>query len=513
MCMIVRMLTSDSCINRTAGACLLTFSLLLSACATVAPQRDRPADLALEPEPAGQWHNLERLDHHNSFVPMNKGSTALDWRLRALRGAGRSIDLQTFIWEDDLSGRSLTREILAAADRGVKVRVILDDAFLTHGDPVLRALSEHPLISYRVYNPLAYRAENPALRGLESLEEFSRINHRMHNKLLLVDGRVAVVGGRNQADEYFGYRDDHNFRDFELIIHGPFVAELSGAFDLYWNDPWSIPVEDLVDAELRMSSAEVEAWLDGVTGQLEKSGPASAEDWLALFESGHRGTVELIVDSPADDSPAIDLPVQLANAYIKRIDSTQRDLLLVSAYFIPTTALTEAIERAVARGVRVRILTNSLGSNNHIAAHAAYALHRPALLQAGAELYELRADASTRALYTVNGGSDDILGLHAKLALFDDCCLLVGSSNLDPRSLRLNTEIAALVDSPGLNSHLRELLAVDLLPANAWQVKLKDANVLVWTGPDGEEQTTPPASFIMRAESWFFGLLPIEDQM
>ena len=220
------------------------------------------------------------------------------------------------------------------------------------------------------------------------------------------------------------------------------------------------------------------------------------------------------MDTPAEESPAVDFPVQLAQAYIERIDATQRDLLLISAYFIPTEPLTGAIERATARGVKVRILTNSLGSNNHVTAHAAYAEHRPALLHAGAELYELRADASARALYVFEEvEQSSILGLHAKIALFDDCCLMVGSSNLDPRSLRINTEIGALVDSPGLNAHVRELFAVDLLPENAWRVKLGETGNVVWVGPEGDVHEAPPASFFMRAESWFFGLLPIEQQM
>ncbi|MEH6516456.1 MAG: phospholipase D-like domain-containing protein [Halioglobus sp.] len=220
------------------------------------------------------------------------------------------------------------------------------------------------------------------------------------------------------------------------------------------------------------------------------------------------------MDTPPDRSPEVDFPVQLAQAYIQRIDATETDLLLISAYFIPTEALTASIERATARGVKVRVLTNSLGSNNHVTAHASYARHRPALLRAGAELYELRADASDRALYVFEAVEDDsILGLHAKIALFDDCCLMVGSSNLDPRSLRLNTEIGALVDSPGLNAHVRELFAVDLLPQNAWQVKLGEEGNIVWMGYEGDVHEAPPASFFMRAESWFFGLLPIEDEM
>ena len=498
-------------LSRYVGLALV---VLVSACATVEPERDRPPEVTLSPAPLSAWPMLEETADGNLFVPMNNGQTALDWRLRALQAATRSIDLQTFIWESDAAGRALVREAVAAADRGVKVRVILDDSFLAHADPVIRALSEHPMIAYRIYNPLANRAGGGAMRELENLVEFSRINHRMHNKLLVIDGRVAIVGGRNQADEYYGYRSGQNFRDLEVILQGPLVTRLSGLFDLYWNDPWTIPIEHLADASEELPANELASWLTAKDSLVNHPEPATPDQWRALFKTGYSGTAKLIVDTPPNESPAVDFPVQLAQAYIERIDATQSDLFLISAYFIPTEALTGAIERATARGVKVRILTNSLGSNNHVTAHAAYAEHRPALLHAGAELYELRADASARALYVFEEVEESsILGLHAKIALFDDCCLMVGSSNLDPRSLRINTEIGALIDSPDLNAHVRELFAVDLLPENAWRVKLGETGNVVWVGPEGDVHEAPPASFFMRAESWFFGLLPIEEQM
>ena len=494
------------------GLCMILVAVM-TACATVKPERDRAREEALPKAPLAAWPALEGIAGSDMFVPMNNGQVALDWRLRALQAATRSIDLQTFIWESDAAGRALVRETLAAADRGVKVRVILDDSFLAYADPVLRALSEHPMIAYRIYNPLANRAGGATMRELTNLADFSTINHRMHNKLLVIDGRVAIVGGRNQADEYFGYRKGQNFRDLEVILQGPLVTRLADLFDLYWNDPWTIPIEHLVAASDELTPEELTDWVKGKDGVVKIPAPATTKQWQMLFDSGYAGTARLIVDTPPDQSPAVDFPIQLADAYMKRIDSTESSLLLISAYFIPTEELTAAIERATDRGVKVRILTNSLGSNNHVTAHAAYAEHRPALLNAGAELYELRADASARALYVFDAVKEGVLGLHAKIALFDDCCLMVGSSNLDPRSLRLNTEIGALIDSPGLNSHVRELFAVDLLPENAWRVRLNTAGHVVWEGPEGDVYDAPPASFFMRAESWFFGLLPIEDQM
>ena len=486
---------------------------LLSACASVEPQRDRPADPALAPAPIEAWSALADDQKDDRLVPLNVGSHALQWRLRALRAATDSIDLQTFIWKDDGVGLALVHEIVAAAERGVRVRVLLDDSFLAHADPALQSLSDHPNISYRIYNPMARRSGNMVMRELENLNDFSRINHRMHNKLLVVDGRVAIIGGRNQADEYFGYESRHNFRDFELVVSGPFLVQLDAVFDLYWNDPWSLAIEDLVPADQDKNFASIQGWLQARVNDHEVLAASTPQDWSALFAGAYTADLQLLVDSPPDASPVLDTPVQLAEALVARIDEVEHDLLLVSAYFIPTPALASAIERATGRGVRVRIFTNSLGSNNHVSAHAAYVRHRPMLLQAGAEIYELRPDAYSRELYMDPAVAEALLGLHEKGALFDNCCLFIGSANMDPRSLRLNTEVGLLIDSPELNAKLRQLLAVDLQPQNAWRVELDANGDIEWIGERGAQSHTPPASFYLRAESWFFGLLPIEGQM
>jgi cardiolipin synthase C len=487
--------------------------LLLAACSTVQPQRDRTPEQALAPVPMTALPGLASQDRHDHVVPMGIGPEALQWRLRALRVATQSVDLQTFIWKDDSAGLALVREIIAAAERGVRVRILLDDSFLAHADPALRALSGHANIEYRIYNPVANRSGNTLVRELENLHDLARINHRMHNKLLVVDGRIAIIGGRNLADEYFGYQQQHNFRDFEFIVSGPFLQQLEEVFDLYWNDPWSIPIEDLVEEGYAPDFATARADIVPRAQAHLDSAVSTARDWELLFGSGYSVDLQLLVDTPPDTAPDLDAPVQLAAALVQRVDEVERDLVLVSAYFIPTPELTEVIEKAARRGVRVRILTNSLGSNNHVSAHAAYAKHRPALLRAGAEIYELRPDAQTRELYMDAAVVQSLLGLHAKGIVFDDCCLFLGSANLDPRSLRLNTEVGVVVESPELTARVRRMLEVDMRGENAWRVELDARGELVWTGADGEQRHAPPASFFLRAESWFFGLFPIEGQM
>ncbi len=485
----------------------------LSACATVEPRTDRTWQASMPPAPVDAWPGLAAHVDQDRIVPLNRGGLALQWRLRALRAATRSIDLQTFIWRGDGVGLALVQEIVAAADRGVRVRILLDDTFLAHADDALLALSRHPNIDYRIYNPAAQRGGGMAMRQLQNLNDFQRINHRMHNKLLVVDGRVAILGGRNQADEYFGYQQHHNFRDFELVVSGPFVGRLSEVFDVYWNDQWSLGIGEIHQSQGDWSLESIEAWLREHAVAHRHLPHSEPDDWDALFSLGYAADIQLMVDAPPDVEHVIEGPVQLSGALIQRMDAAERDMILVSAYFIPTEAFMNAIERATARGVRVRIFTNSLGANNHVSAHAAYTAHRPSLLAAGAEIYELRPDAATRTYYLEPEVVDARLGLHEKGALFDDCCLFVGSANLDPRSLRLNTEVGLFIDSPPLNARLRQMLATDLMPPNAWKVELDARDDLVWIGPEGEQRHTPPASFFLRVESWFFGLLPIENQL
>ena len=498
---------------RNSASCWLVFSvLLLAGCSTLQPSNDRPIESASLPGEGAQWAGLYE-GAEDRLVPLNLGPEALQWRLRALRSATTSIDLQTFIWKDDSVGLALVREIILAAERGVRVRILLDDSFLIHADEGLKALSSHPNIEYRIYNPGTRRLDSPMMREMANINDFARINHRMHNKLLVVDGRVAIIGGRNQAEEYFGYHPRHNFRDFELLLAGPFLSQLEDVFDLYWNDPWSFAIEDLVVEPIELNYASARALVEERAPISLRHAESTHQDWVGLFRSGYSAQLNLVVDTPPDVKHNLELPVQLAQALIDRIDQVESDLILVSAYFIPPPALIAAVERAAVRGVRVRVITNSLGSNNHVSAHAAYAAHRPALLAVGAELYELRADAASRSLYVKENAGQAYLGLHEKGAIFDDCCLFVGSANMDPRSLRLNTEVGLLIESPALNERVRQLLAIDMQPDNAWQVVVNDKGEIEWIGENGTRQHSPPASFFMRMESWFFGLLPLEDQM
>jgi putative cardiolipin synthase len=215
-----------------------------AACGQLEPL-NLPSESAVPAEEAGPLSVVETVARQNWQIPLNTGRDALEWRLRAIDSAVGSLDLQTFLWLDDTVGNLFKERILKAADRGVKVRILIDDSFLAGQDQSSLRLGAHPNISYRVYNPYGRRSNSTVSRTVLNLGEFSRLDHRMHNKLMVADGHVAIIGGRNLADEYFGMDPQSNFRDMELLVGGPIISDLEASFDSYWNDRWAFPIEKL----------------------------------------------------------------------------------------------------------------------------------------------------------------------------------------------------------------------------------------------------------------------------
>jgi putative cardiolipin synthase len=493
--------------------CVLAIPLLLAACAGRLEPLEQSEEVSLPPSHALRWEALAEIRDGNWFQLLNRGQDALDWRLRAIDSAGESIDLQTFIWELDQSGTLVKRHLLAAADRGVRLRLLVDDSFTANADTALLALDQHPGIELRVFNPYRQRASQAALRAALNLGEFWRLDHRMHNKVMLVDGRVAVLGGRNLGDHYFGYHKVDNFRDMELLAGGPVVADLAAAFDDYWNDPWSYPMAQLVAA--RSPAAATAPPVAIGEWHREESPQRRHQQWLSLVAGALPGAATLLVDEPPQGNPAAqkERPTQLGEALLTLIDGAEDELWLISAYLVPTERLERAIERALQRGVRVRVLTNSINSNNHLSAHAAYRRHLQALMAAGAEVHELRADAAVRERYIESPVGDKTLCLHAKLILVDNDRVFLGSSNLDSRSLQINTEMGLVIDSAPLNAELRQLLAPDFEELNAWRVVLDEDGQPLWISGDQVLKHQPSASFMRRIEDWFLSQLPLENEI
>jgi putative cardiolipin synthase len=498
------------------AALIAGLTSLAAACAGLEPVQ-QPPDFAPEPARATLWESIDGVRQDDWHVILNDGLTALDWRLTAIDSATTSIDLQTFLWTFDTAGAMVLDHLVSAADRGVAVRLLIDDSLLLGRDEVLLTLHRHPNIEYRIFNPYKRRVDDYAARTLLNLGEFSRLDHRMHNKAMVVDNRVAIVGGRNLADEYFGLHEAANFRDLEVLIGGPIVREVSEVFDEYWNNRWSVPVDAVADIETSPASLEAARMVREAHVHVhdEETAEARARRWLALATSGSDGTATLFADEPPKDHPGSEAsaPVQVADELVRLFDESRSEVVIVSAYFIPTPELEGAVRRAVDRGVRVRILTNSIRSNNHLSAHSAYRNHINRMVEDGAELHEVRADARDRHAYMTRPVDQKILGLHAKALLFDRDRVFIGSVNLDPRSLRINTEMGLLVESRELNAELRAALDGDFHPANAWQLQPNGEGGVVWVSDAGTRTTQPADSVMQDLEDWFFSLLPIEDEL
>jgi putative cardiolipin synthase len=499
---------------------LTAFVILSTGCQATPPLPSATAasqlQTALPPSQDPLWTSLSATAPGDRFHALNRGDEALAWRLRAIDTATSSIDLQTFLWLPDTAGRAILARILAAADRGVRVRILLDDSFTVREGNAISAVAQHPNIDVRIYNPFKQRPDDLVLRQVANVTEFSRVDHRMHNKSMITDGRAAIVGGRNLADEYFGLNPTANFRDFELLTFGPIVGDLSQLFDRYWRSPWSVPAQDVLGAPaagkgltpLQSTLAQPEQSAGKTESKTERTAA-----WKTLAHTAVAGQASILADEPAQVDPARETPNQLASALIAQIDQARTELVLISAYLVPTPELADAIRRAQARGVRVRILTNSLRSNNHTAAHSAYRGFVRSLLGYGVELHEVRALAKDRSLYMVPPVETKHLGLHAKAILLDDDLSFVGSANLDPRSLNINTEMGLLVRSKELASQVRTAFGVDFETRNAWHLEQTPDGNVRWVGDDQVLTEQPAESQLQRLEDWFFSGLPIEDKM
>ncbi|MEE4294375.1 MAG: phospholipase D family protein, partial [Xanthomonadales bacterium] len=367
---------------------------LLAGCAGGLQPIETPDEFTPPPSDAMQWQELEAVREGDWFYVLNVGSEAFDWRLRAIDSAVESIDFQTFIWDLDSAGHRVLGHLLTAAERGVRVRVLVDDSFILDADRQLLDIDRHENIELKVFNPYKRRSSDAALRQVLNAGEFYRLDHRMHNKVMVIDNRAAIIGGRNIAEEYFGYHEEHNFRDMELVLAGPLAQELSAGFDSYWNNDWSFPVAAVLEQRGALEMPTEVDLLSGLehTDHAELTFAERLDAWKQLAATAHEGRAELLLDRPPEENPAEEsqAPVQVGNRLIEAIDAAQEEVWLVSAYLIPTGAFEDAVDRAVSRGVRVRILTNSINSNNHLTAHSAYRRHVRHLVESGAEVHEVR---------------------------------------------------------------------------------------------------------------------------
>ena len=499
-------------------------TILLAGCATPLKPEPQPESFALTPDTPGvAWapllDNLPGSRDLSWFDIQDVGPEALRWRLAMLDTATTSIDAQYFIWKQDAVGSLLMERLLRAADRGVRVRLLVDDSFLSGEDEMMLEVDAHPNVEMRIFNPFQVRSSSMSYRYLENLNDYGRTNHRMHNKLLIADGQVAIAGGRNIASEYFGFNKAENFRDFDVLTTGKVLPEISASFDDYWNSGWAYPVT-IVDhrsanaselASLRKHLRLDASVLDDWQATVDTDPQTLPARWTTLAGTLLPGKARVLEDNPHFEGES--LPVQAAHHISRLFSTTNKEAMSISAYLIPSDELLQMAQALTERGVRIRALTNSLASNNHVPAHTAYRHRRKQIVEAGVELHELRPDPAERDHFEAPEFRAEIVRLHAKILILDQRLVFVGTINTDPRSMVLNTEVSLMIDSPELAHGILAAFAPDFLPENSWHVTLDEQGDLQWQSGDEVLTRQPAGSVWQRMGDTFFGLLPIDSQM
>lgn len=453
----------------------------------------------------------------SGIYPLLHPHDAFAARMLLAKNAERTLDVQYYIWRGDISGTLLLQSLYAAAERGVRVRLLLDDMGTSGLDDELAALDSHPKIEVRLFNPFVVRYP----KWLGFLTNFSRVNRRMHNKSFTADNQATIAGGRNVGDEYFWAAEGLLFADLDVLCVGPVVDDVSTDFDRYWASDSSYPVGLILpppDRDLRDHFSPISL-------RLERD-PSAASFMSAMRRSSFihdllEGSLafewaktRMVSDDPAKGLGEAHADGLLTHQLEEIIGLPDQDVALISPYFIPTAAGVDAFRKMTDRGVKVRIFTNSLEATDVLIAHAGYAKRRKDILQAGITLYEMRRvlpKAERTKGADLFGGSAS--SLHAKTFAADCERVFVGSFNFDPRSARLNTEMGFVIDSPSLARRIDEAFD-EAIPERAYEVQLNDDGHMYWLERRGERRvrhdSEPNTSFWKRSVVYFLSLLPIE---
>lgn len=504
---------------------LLLYASMLTGC-TLPSLENRTQSSALTPSQAASTHLgsavAPALATHAGLAgiyPLSDAHAAFAARMDLIRSAQRTLDIQYYIWRNDLTGTLILEAIHEAADRGVRVRLLLDDLGVASSlDPTLAALEAHPNIEVRLFNPFVVR--NPKFIGF--LTDFPRANRRMHNKQLTADSTATILGGRNIGDEYFGATDGIVFADLDVLAVGPAAADVARDFDRYWASASSYPVDrilphvgvDQLDGlERKAQAIERDPAADAYMQALR--GPHVVQEMLDGTLPFDWAKTEMISDDPAkglDNAP----PEALISHQLREVLGTPtRELDLVSPYFVPATSGTQYLNGLAASGVDVRVLTNALEATDVAAVHSGYTKRRVELLSSGVHLYELRREPGTKYKKEQSPGPFGSSGssLHAKTFVVDAQRVFVGSFNFDPRSAHLNTELGLVIDSPELASQIDSKFLA-LLPKVAYAVKLDQNGKLYWIERNGDTEirhdTEPNTTWYGRLGVWMLSVLPIE---
>lgn len=511
--------------QRIRALLVLGFSILAGCTTPIPPPAPGTVEYALAPQASSAFAPLARRltsefgEESSGFMLLDDNRSALEWRLRIIDSARHSIDLQSYLWYGDNAGQLVAHRILAAADRGVKVRLLIDDLntllrdaeHVAQRDAVAARLDAHANVELRLFNPWGQRDIGGRLG--ESLADVARVNQRMHNKALIVDNTAVITGGRNIGDEYLGLNPQFNFRDLDVLAVGPVARAVSAVFDTFWNSEWVLPASALEMADSAQDDAEMRTRLAASLRQAERltSFEIEAQDWsaeiAALRQELMPGTARVITDEPRGKV----IEHHMLDEMRSLILSARREVRIVNAYIIPTETTIAMIEERRSAGVSFDVLTNSLASHDVPAVNSHYKAWRKPLIEAGVHLYELRHDGATQAtLADTPPVASGFMGLHSKAMTVDGRYSYIGSMNYDPRSAATNSEMGVFIDSPALARALDAVITRDIAPDNSWRVSLDDSDELVWENAAEVVHRQPARSWWQRVQDIFFMMFPKE---
>ena len=503
----------------------------LSACATVDfdyPKSESTALQNTDDTYLGKdiaWRREEHPDE-GAFYLLTDGIEALAARLLMARRAERSIDAQYYLITNDMIGKAFIGSLLEAADRGVRVRLLLDDIQTQGYDAGMAALDSHPNFEVRIFNPFGQRGSRAG-----SITDFSRVNRRMHNKSFTVDNQITIIGGRNIAAEYFAARADVNFGDVDVIGAGEVVGDVSNMFDTYWNHRAAAPVPafakmpDDPAAALETLRSRLEEALE--TARASPYAEAFGDSWQALIDTDADeftwAPYQLVYDSPdKSDKKLAAEAASITTPLAEVISGAQSEVVIVSPYFVPLKSGVAFLSELAARGVDVSVVTNALAATNHSVVHSGYVPFRKPLLENGVKLYEIRPDAAVAGTERSGieldrgGRGAAIATLHTKAFAVDRQHLFIGSFNWDPRSVDINTELGVIIDSPSLTGAAVERFRQQL-NRMAYEVVLNDKGKVRWIDNAGDEPVVldkePQTGFWRRFSVGFYRILPIKGQL
>jgi len=511
--------------DKSVRGWVLCLVIGLAGCGALPTRVDQPYSAALAPSADSPLARIARASTTepglSGFRLMPLGLHSLDARIELIRRARVSLDVQYYLIQNDRTGRLFMRSLRDAALRGVRVRLLVDDLNTVGADPMLSGLAAFPNVDVRLFNPFCCARQSVASRFTASLADIRRLNHRMHNKLFIADGAIAVMGGRNIADEYFARGVMSNFVDMDVFIVGPAVNQLAAIFDVYWNSPPAYPARVILgtpadDGEARIAFDHLvddgDQMMSIVAPETDMFGRHRLADDL---DTGRLtlawGRAAAFADQPGKvmaTSVEVAQSMTVQMNIMDRVALAKQQVVISSPYFVPGTEGVRVFADLRKRGVEVVILTNSLAANDVPVVHIGYARYRTQLVRAGVDLYELSPGALRRDAWDMFPGMSHGR-LHAKTAVLDDSTVYIGSMNLDPRSENANTELGLVVQCPELATDVMRVINQARLQS-AYRVQFApDGESLVWLGM-GERRdivlsSEPEVSPVMRFQNMLLG--------